>query len=289
MVVEAVNKRYKGGVWANRDISLTAAPGEILGILGPNGAGKTTLVRQITTELIPTSGAVHVFGLDVLAEPRRAKGLMGVVPQEGKLYESLTVHQTFRIFGKLRGLSSKRSGPRADEMISGLSLEDHRDVVVEKLSGGLRRRVMVGIAALAQPRLMVLDEPTTGLDPQSRREVWALLRRYQEQGATVLLTTHYMEEAETLCNRVGIIQQGRLLVLDTVANLRATHGYEFKVTYFTNGDAGEARTLFGKDDRELVERVRSLGVQQFSVARTSLEDVYLALTNGKEPLSGSST
>ena len=284
LTVQSLNKRYKGGVWANRDISLTVQQGEILGIVGPNGAGKTTLVRQITTELIPTSGAIHVFGLDVVAEPLGVKSMMGIVPQEAALYDLLTVHQTFRIFGKMRGLSRKEAGGRADELVSSLRLDEHRDVVALKLSGGLRRRVMVGIAALGRPQLIVLDEPTTGLDPQSRRDLWSLLRRYQEQGATVLLTTHYMEEAEALCDRVGIIQRGRLLALDTVPNLRATHGYEFKVTYTDDGDHREPQTLYGKDDRELVERVRALGVRQFSVARTSLEDVYLALTEGEESL-----
>jgi ABC-2 type transport system ATP-binding protein len=284
LVVENLSKRYKGGLWANRDISFAARPGEVLGILGPNGAGKTTLVRQVTTELVPTSGRISVYGLDVVAAPGRAKSLMGIVPQEARLYEYLTAHQTLRIFGKLRGLPSGEASRRADALISDLRLEDHRDVMVEKLSGGLKRRVMVGIASLANPRLIVLDEPTTGLDPQSRRDLWALLRRYREGGATILLTTHYMEEAEALCDRVGIIREGRLLALDTVPNLRASYGFEFKITYSTNGDQAQAHMLYGTDDRELVERVQALGVRQYSVSRTSLEDVYLALTDGKESL-----
>ena len=145
---------------------------------------------------------------------------------------------------------------------------------------------MVGIAVLTRPPLMVLDEPTTGLDPQSRRDLWSLLRRRKEEGATVVLTTHYMEEAESLSDRVGIIQGGRLLALDTVDNLRAAHGYEFKVSYARNGSVADTETLYGSDDRELVERVRSRGVQQFSVARTNLEDIYLALTGEKEGLDG---
>lgn len=289
LVVDSINKRYKGGVWANQNISLVAEQGEILGILGPNGAGKTTLVRQITTELFPTSGTIHVFGHDVVAEPNRVKSLMGIVPQEAKLYELLTVKQIFRIFGKLRGLSPRAASRRADELIADLRLEDHRDVMAMKLSGGLQRRVMVGIAALGRPSLIVMDEPTTGLDPQSRRDLWKLLRSYRERGATILLTTHYMEEAEALCDRVGIIHQGRLVALDTVPNLRAAHGYEFKVTFSTNstnGDDSETQTLYGKNDDELVERVRAMGIRQFSVSRTNLEDVYLALTDGKESLDG---
>ncbi len=206
LVVENINKQYKGGIKANTVISLSVRPGEILGILGPNGAGKTTLVRQITTELIPTSGSIRVFGIDVVAEPTRAKNVMGIVPQEAELYESLSVKQTLRIFGKLRGLNSKDANRRAQELISDLRLEEHRNVVGMKLLGGLKRRVMVGLAALANPRLIIMDEPTTGLDPQSRRDLWTLLREYRERGSTILLTSHYMQEAESLCDRVGIFR-----------------------------------------------------------------------------------
>ena len=287
LVVENINKQYKGGIKANTDISLSIKPGEIMGILGPNGAGKTTLVRQITTELIPTSGSIKVFGIDVVAEPTRAKNVMGIVPQEAELYESLSVKQTLRIFGKLRGLNGKDANRRADELISDLRLEEHRNVIGMKLSGGLKRRVMVGLAALGNPQLIVMDEPTTGLDPQSRRDLWALLREYRERGTTILLTTHYMEEAENLCDRVGIIQNGRLLALDTVTNLKAAHGYQFKITYTTNGDENKTHTVYGKSDQELVEQVQSQGIRQFSVARTSLEDVYLALTDEEEPIGDS--
>ena len=286
LIVRNLNKRYDGGTWANRDISLTAEPGEVLGILGPNGAGKTTLVRQITTELHPTSGDIRVFGHDVVAESSTVKGLLGIVPQEATLFEYLSVRQHLRIFGKLRGLSSKDAKDRAEELITNLHLAEHRDVPVERLSGGLRRRTLIGIAAIARPPLMVLDEPTTGLDPKARRDLWALLRSYQERGTTILLTTHYMEEADALCDRVGIIQQGRLLALDTVAGLRSAYGYEFKITFTCNGSAAEPQTLYGANDRELVERARLMGASQYSVARTNLEDVFLALTGEKEFLDG---
>jgi len=282
--VRSLSKRYKGGVWANRDINLTGNPGEILGILGPNGAGKTTLVRQITTELLPTSGSIHVLGHDVVREPSKVKASLGVVPQESGLFDYLTVYQHLRIFAKLRGLKPLESGAKAEQLIQDLDLIEHRNVPVANLSGGLRRRLLVGIAALAQPPVMVLDEPTTGLDPQSRRNLWSALRTYREQGAFVLLTTHSMEEAEALCDRVGIIQEGRLLVLDTVEGLRANYGLQFKVTYFPNGSARDGVTLYGADDQELVARVRGMGFQQFFVGRTNLEDVYLAVTGGIDGL-----
>ena len=282
LVVRNLNKRYKGGIWANRDINLTGNRAEILGILGPNGAGKTTLVRQITTELLPTSGEIRVFGHDVVAEPSIVKRLLGVVPQEGALFDYLTVYQHLRIFAKLRGLTPRDSCSQAEQLIEGLGLLDHRDVPVGKLSGGLRHRVMVGIATTARPPVMVLDEPTTGLDPQSRRNLWSLLRSYREEGAFVLLTTHSMEEAEALCDRVGIIQGGRFLAVDTVAKLRANQGFQFKITYFPNESTREGVTLYGADDQELVARVREMGFQQFSVGPTNLEDVYLAMTGGMD-------
>ena len=157
LVVQNLSKQYKGGVWANRGISLTGNSGEILGILGPNGAGKTTLVRQITTELLPSSGSVHVMGLDVVDEPNRVKSYLGVVPQEATLFDYLSVYQHLRIFAKLRGVKPRDAGARADELILELDLTDYRDVAVRKLSGGLKRRVLFGIALAGRPWVMVLD------------------------------------------------------------------------------------------------------------------------------------
>ena len=273
-----LSKQYEGGLWANRDISLTGNPGEILGILGPNGAGKTTLVRQITTELIPTDGTVKVLGHDVVREPNKVKSLLGVVPQGTNLFHYLTVYQHLRIFAKLRGFPPNDAARRADELVVDLELSSHRDVSVDKLSGGLMRRVLVGIAAMARPPVMVLDEPTTGLDPQSRQSLWSLLRGYREQGTFVLLTTHGMDEAEALCDRVGILQDSRLLDLDTVDNLRANHGLQSKITYFPDPSNGEGVTLYGADERELVTKVQKMGFESFSVGRSNLEDIYLAMT-----------
>jgi ABC-2 type transport system ATP-binding protein len=277
-----ISKQYQGGLWANRGISLTGNRGEILGILGPNGAGKTTLVRQITTELLPTDGTIRILGHDVVREPNKVKSLLGVVPQATPLFHYLTVQQHLRIFAKLRGIPPRESKRRADQLVLDLELFDYRDVVVEKLSGGLMRRVMVGIAAIAEPPVMVLDEPTTGLDPQSRRNLWSVLRRYRERGAFVLLTTHSMEEAEVLCDRVGILRESRLLALDTVANLRENYGFQLKITYFPNGPNMDGATLYGADDQELVAKVRDMGYQNFSVGQTSLEDIYLAMIGGVE-------
>jgi len=280
LVASHISKTYKGGIQANIDISLTANQGEILGILGPNGAGKTTLIRQITTEILPTSGKIHVLGLDVVNQAMEVKSLLGIMPQDSALFEYLTVRQHLRIFAKLRGVPPRVARRRADELVENLDLVEHRDVAIINLSGGLKRRVLVGIAALSNPPVMVLDEPTTGLDPQSRRSLWSLLRRYQQEGSFILLTTHSMEEAEALCDRVGIIKDGRLLALDTVDNLRAASGLDFKVTYFREGYPNIGTTIYGTDDQELVTKVISKGFQQFSVSQTTLEDIYLALTGG---------
>ena len=284
--VGGLNKRYRDGTWANREISFAVEPGEILGILGPNGAGKTTLVRQITTELVPTSGTVRVLGRDAVSDPDSVKPMLGVVPQEANLYWGLTVFHHLRLFGMLRGLSRRDARARTDHVIESLRLQEYRDRPIEALSGGLKRRVLVGIAALTRPSLMVLDEPTTGLDPESRRDVWSFIRQYRSEGTTVLLTTHYMEEAETLADRVAVIHEGRLLALDTVDGLRSAHGLEYKVAFSRDQGAGEPETIYGPDDEALVEQVRAMGVRQYAVSRASLEDVYLALTGSKERLDG---
>jgi ABC-2 type transport system ATP-binding protein len=278
--VTELSKRYKDGTWANRDISFAVEGGELLSILGPNGAGKTTLVRQITTELLPTSGDVRVAGHSAVSEPSRVKSRMGTIPQEAALYPRLSVWHHLRAFGRLHGLSRKESRDRADELVESLRLQDHRDKMPKDLSGGLRRRVLVGIAVLARPSLMVLDEPTSGLDPQSRRDLWAVITQYKAEGTAILLTTHYMEEAEELSDRVGVINEGRLLAIDSVDALRGTHNLEFKATFHTDG--GEAQTIYGSDSRELSGRIRDQGVQEFSISKANLEDVYLALTGGKE-------
>ena len=258
--VSDLNKRYKNGTWANRDITFTVGQGELVGILGPNGAGKTTLVRQITTELLPTSGDVRVMGYSAVSEPSRVKSLMGTIPQEATLFHRLSVRHHLRAFGRFHGLSRKDSRARADELIDALRLGDHRDKEPYELSGGLRRRVLVGIAVIARPLLLVLDEPTAGLDPQSRRDLWSVVTQYKAEGTAVLLTTHYMEEAEELSDRVGIIKDGRMLAIDTVDSLRSAHGLEFKARF--HGDEGP-RTIYGGTSHALSEQLRTQGVGEF--------------------------
>ena len=277
--VSNLSKRYSDGTLANRDISFTVEPGEFLGILGPNGAGKTTLVRQITTELIPTKGQVRVFGIDGLSRPNEVKHYMGIMPQEASLYFGLSIRHHLRIFGKLRGLPAKLASRRAEELIADLRLEEHRDKPADQLSGGLRRRLLLGIASVADPPLLILDEPSAALDPEARHYLWDFLRKTHQQGSTILLTTHNMLEAEELCDRVGIVQDGSWLAHDTVAHLKAAHGYEYKITF----DSQEGvETIYGSDDRTLVQQVQGQGIRQYTVSQTTLEDVYLSLTRERD-------
>ena len=181
-----------------------------------------------------------------------------------------------RAFGRLHGLSIRDSRTRADELVETLRLGDHRDKEPHELSGGLRRRVLVGIAVLARPSLLVLDEPTAGLDPQSRRDLWSVVTQYRSEGTAVLLTTHYMEEADELSDRVGIINNGQVLAIDSVDSLRSAHRLGFKATF--RSVEGEPHTIYGGTSHELSEQLRSRRVEEFSISRTNLEDVYLALT-----------
>ena len=167
---------------------------------------------------------------------------------------------------------------RAGELSVDLGLDKYNHTEIKKLSGGLKRRLLIGIAALANPPIMILDEPTTGLDPEARKDVWKFLKGYRNNGSTVLLTTHYMEEAEELCDRVGIIREGEFLALDTITQLRYDYGYEYKIT-FKEGLSNNINILYGSDYTQLVQRVTNRGISEFAIAQTSLEDIYLDLIN----------
>jgi len=187
--VRGLVKQYADGTRANRGIDLDVRSGEVVAVLGPNGAGKTTFLRQLTTELRPSGGTIRVFGIDVVAEPQRAKRLMGITPQEAGMFESLTVREHLQLFARLKGLARRAADAATTEVIALLALSEHERRSVGSLSGGLRRRILIGLALLGDPPLLVLDEPTTGLDPASRRTVWSVLRQIVQQGTTVVLST----------------------------------------------------------------------------------------------------
>ncbi len=280
--IEVINltKQYRHGPLANDGIALRVARGEFFGLLGPNGAGKSTLVRQVTGELMPSAGEVRVFGIDVVRRPLEARRWLGIVPQDAGLFGVLTVDDHLTSFGRIRGLRGRTLRARVDQLVQELSLGEHRNQMAMKLSGGLRRKLLVGIAMLGNPRAMVLDEPTTGLDPHSRREVWDLIRRYQRDGAAVLLTTHYMEEAEYLADRVGIISRGRLVDVGTVDELHSRIVNRYKLTYRLpdSGYPRERIIAYGRTTDELNARITELGLEEYDIARTNLEDIYLELT-----------
>ena len=274
--VRGLVKEYKDGTRANRGIDLDVPRGGVVAILGPNGAGKTTFLRQVTTELRPTAGTIEILGVDAVREPRRAKQVMGITPQESGVFESLTVREHLELFGRLKGLSSREAARGTVELLDelGLALEAKRKVGA--LSGGQRRRILIGLALLGRPPLLVLDEPTTGLDPASRRAVWSVLRRAVQHGATVILSTHYMEEAERLSDRIAIISAGRLIAFGTGAELLARVRDSYRLSY--HDEAGELRICRFATFAEAQAHVERQRLSEYSVARASLEDVYFELT-----------
>jgi ABC-2 type transport system ATP-binding protein len=217
--VRALVKEYRNGSRANRGIDLDVPRGEIIAVLGPNGAGKTTFLRQLTTEIRPTSGSIRVFGIDAVREPARVKRLMGIMPQEAGLFDTLTVRTHLELFARLKGLSRAAAVNATVSVVTALGLAPELDARVGALSGGQRRRILIALALLGDPPLLVLDEPTTGLDPASRRGVWFLLRRIAHHGTTIMLSTHYLDEADHLSHRIAIVHAGQIVACGTRAEL----------------------------------------------------------------------
>ena len=277
--VRGLVKRYKNGTEANSGIDLDLYPGELISILGPNGAGKTTFLRQLTTELRPTSGSIEIFGIDGVAAPQRAKQLMGITPQEAGLFESLTVSEHLELFARLKRLSGAVARKQTAEVIEALDLGAETKKRVGSLSGGQRRRVLIGLALLGHPPLLVLDEPTTGLDPSSRMAVWGVIRRAVTDGAAVILSTHYIEEAERLSDHVGVISRGRLIAFGSLDQLLGQLERSYRLSY------RDALDPFGKlceryfasfaNAQQMVAREK---LSEYSITRATLEDVYFSLT-----------
>ncbi|MGW8378186.1 ABC transporter ATP-binding protein [Streptomyces sp. ODS28] len=217
-------------------VSLTVAPGETYGLLGPNGAGKTTAIRMVCGLLRPDGGEVRVSGHRVGTGAGPAKRLIGYVPQDVALYPDLTVRENLRFFGRLHSLPRRRLEQRVHEVLDLIELADRAGDRVESLSGGMRRRLNIGAALVHSPALLVLDEPTVGVDPQSRHAILGSVRRFGAEGMAVLYTTHYMEEAERLCDRIGIIDHGKLIAEGTSRELVALVGERDRVLLTAAGD-----------------------------------------------------
>ena len=213
--------KHFGALKALAGVSLDIGQGEFFGLLGPNGAGKTTLISSLAGLVRPDSGTIKVMGHDVIRDFREARRLLGVVPQELVFDPFFNVRETLRIQSGYFGI--RKNDDWIDEILANLDLTSKADVNMRRLSGGMKRRVLVAQALVHKPPVIVLDEPTAGVDVELRQGLWQFIRRLNGEGHTIILTTHYLEEAEALCNRIALMKQGRVVALDTTANLMAAY------------------------------------------------------------------
>ncbi len=303
--VKALTKVYDGKqrVVAVDGIDLEVETGELFGLLGPNGAGKTTMISICTTRARATSGSVKIAGVDVAKEPSRARLNIGVVPQYNTLDRSLTIFENLYYHCKYFGFSSHDSQARAKQLLEQFHLGERGKSYPQQLSGGLQQRVQIARAIAHKPAVLFLDEPSAGLDPQSRIAMWEAVKALRLEGITVVLTTHYMEEADELCERVAIIDHGKVLALDAPANLKKNLGAATVIGLKLRDTAGAAELVaklesdplvtsaeptadglrvFAKAMEGLLPRLLELaqpyGLRDISVSETSLETVFIRLT-----------
>ncbi|MBA2380771.1 MAG: ATP-binding cassette domain-containing protein [Chloroflexi bacterium] len=316
-----VYKGRKSEVRALDGVDLAVPEGTVLGLLGPNGAGKTTAVRILATLLKPDAGTATVGGHDIVREPDAIRRLMGLSGQYAAVDENLTGSENLWLFGRLYQLSSAEAHSRADELLGQFDLEDARDRVVKTYSGGMRRRLDLASALIGRPRLLILDEPTTGLDPRSRLGMWDVIRGLVREGVTLLLTTQYLEEADELADKITVIDHGKIIALGTADELKSQVGGErIEVVIRDRDTIAQARELLARDCGEeptldehtrkmtvpahggaqtLVQIVRDLDeagihIDDIALRRPTLDDVFLALTGhasvddptGDEPVKG---
>ena len=225
-------KEYDG-LRAVNDVGFAIRQGECFGFLGPNGAGKTTVMRIISCFMPPTSGTISVFGIDVLDDPGRIKSRIGVMPQDINLDPDLSVMENLFVYARYFNIRKKDALRLSHVLLEFVELQEKADAKIEQLSGGMKHRLLLARSLVNNPDLLILDEPTTGLDPHSRRAVWDKLNHLKFQNTTLLLTTHYMEEAEKLCDRVAIMDTGRIITIDSPSNLTAKHGGNLETVYLT--------------------------------------------------------
>lgn len=253
-----LTKRF-GGVTAVDGIAFDVREGECFGFLGPNGAGKTTTIRMISCVAPVTSGELAVVGMDPRTDGRRIKAMLGVVPQEENLDPDLTVWQNLAVFARYFDLPVAEARRRAGEVLDLFQLQDKRNEIVDTLSGGMKRRLIIARALINEPRVLVLDEPTTGLDPQARHLVWQKLRYLRSQGVTMLLTTHYMEEAAHLCDRLVVMHLGQILAQSTPLDLIERHvGRQVLEVRVANGHRERIVGLLARRERLRIEDVEDI-------------------------------
>jgi lipooligosaccharide transport system ATP-binding protein len=289
-------KRF-GALRAVDGVSFQVYPSETFGLLGPNGAGKTSIMRVLSGLSPVNAGSVHVGGIDALREGRRVRGLLGVVTQADGLDEEVNVRQNLELYGFLAGLSRSRAAARSAEVLRFFGLADRAEDRVDELSGGMKRRLAIARALVVEPRVVVLDEPTTGLDPHSRTRVWEELALLKSAGVTIVMSTHYMDEAAMLCDRIAIMDRGRILSLAPPKTLVERHvGISVTELRLDGADRTAVRRLledggcrwreigavFRLDgEAELPETLAGLAGVRVDVRPSNLEDVFLLLT-GKE-------
>lgn len=252
------------------DVSLNIESGEFFGLLGPNGAGKTTLISILSTLLLPTQGEVHIDGEKLTRQRQDIKRKLSLITQHNSLRSDMTLDEIMELHGRLYFMNRRRARERSEELLAFCGLIDHRKKTVRKLSGGMKRKLMLCRALLTDPEILILDEPTIGLDPASRRQMWDLLRTLNRQGMTILLTTHYIDEAQYLCGRIALIDQGKVVRLDTPGNLIRELG-EVAIDEF---DGDRTKSAFFSRKEDALSYAAGLE-NKFMVRGTTLEDVFL--------------
>lgn len=294
---EHLTKQYDG-LTAVNDISFQVKRGERFGFLGPNGAGKTTTIKMLYGMSPPTSGTLEVLGLDVRTQVREIKKCIGVVPQETNLDTELSVLDNLLVYANYFGIPKNTARKRAEELLNFIHLKERASTMVDALSGGMKRRLLLARALINEPELLILDEPTTGLDPQARHLIWDRLMSLKRQGVTIIITTHYMDEASTLCNILVIMDEGKIIAegspVELIAKYTSEEALEIRVVPDQIQKAvdalspksksyeaqDETLTFFAPSADKLlkVAEEAKLKIEYVLVRRTTLEDVFLKLT-----------
>jgi ABC-2 type transport system ATP-binding protein len=295
---DGVSKRYKGlSQAALSNVSLTAESGQIYTLLGRNGAGKTTFVRICATQLLPTQGRIQVLGYDVIKEADKVRRLISIVPQEGRPLRALTPWDHVYNWLQIRGEKKQVAREKAELILQKLDLYDAKDRPAMNLSGGMKQKILVAMAMAVDAQLLFLDEPTIGLDPVSRRQVWSSIKEWKKEGKSILLTTHYMDEAETLSDNIVIIDNGRVIAKGTIKELRTTIPQNLRVDITKDNIDTEVFKSFGSiiesgDDtiriftfESAIKELTELAVKKnhsFTVSPITLDDVFVSLVGGIE-------